>query len=795
MFMKARKYVLGALMIPMALFGIREGLNAQSLDLSKSVTNITTGSPGTNAAQGHVLEYTIVVRNIATVSLTNATLSDNIPAGSSYVAGSTTLNSAAVPDISGTMRYTSAGSLINTPLQAAGVLAPGATATIKFRVKVTANGGNITNFAIVQCKNGSTDIVQSTNTVFTNLTPDATCSRIFMSNAKTPDGTPQSSTKRYYRYLREMNTSNGTAGPILYDGEFGLCKEIVGGVVKPLGVGTVMKYVSAIAYDKDSNRIYFVNNYDNPRQVLCYVDLDEPAPRTAYQFTGYPLPSQAGSGWNINRMGYASDGFGYAITESGSEIIRFTIAPGNVPVITPLGPLINDATNGSDNDILSEVGGDVFGDGSGNLYLIANSSKLYKINPNTRITTFLGSVNPFPTATSNSIAVDASGTVYIGGGYQNVYTVNLTTMGGTSITGGSTTNVYTSGDYASCGFPVLAPALTANKSYRNINGRPVVVGGDTVEYRIDVTNTGNINAAGVKLFDDIPSTTNYIPGSTKLNGIPVPDVGGAMPFSVSGGRFINSLVEQSGIIKPGAAYKAVVTFNVKIAPLSYVCNQSKITLLDVNGNVIFINSNDPTLPGGQNPTCFFSDGSLPIKNLSFSGSLLGDRSQLKWTVKDEQLVDYYEVQYSPDGSNFMTIGEVYSKGNTTGANEYKFTDAVNTQSTNRFYRLRIVGTRGGDHSYSSIIRLSLKNLQTIRVQPNPFDEQITVNLQLRNAEQVQIKLVDFSGKEILRSDERLARGEHTINIPVAARLSPGVYILELYTGSDNSVSRHKLVRR
>src|SRR6185369_900226 len=150
------------------------------------------------------------------------------------------------------------------------------------------------------------------------------------------------------------------------------------------------------------------------------------SPICAKKYIGYPLETSIGTGWNINRMGFASDGMGYAITESGSDLIRFYINAVGIPVITRLGPLINDVINGG-NDVLSEVGGDIFGDGSGNLYLIANSSKLYKINPNTRITTFLGSVNPFPGGASNSIAINPAGTVYYGGAYQNVFTVSLAT--------------------------------------------------------------------------------------------------------------------------------------------------------------------------------------------------------------------------------------------------------------------------------------------------------------------------------------------------------------------------------
>lgn len=791
--MKTGKYLLVVLMmISASIIGMWESANAQSLDLSKKVDNITKATPGNLAAEGDILEYTIVVRSLASVNLTNTTVIDNIPAGTSYVAGSTTLNGGAVSDVGGKMPYTGSGNLVNTALRPAGVLAPGGSATIIFRVKVTANGGNVTNYAMVECLNGTNTIIQNTNTVFTNLTPDATCSVIYQSSAKTTSGTPDNFP---YRYFKTMSTANGTGGAILYNGETGLCRNALTNALLP--PGSVLRYASAIAYEKKSNRIYFVNNYSDSRQDLCYVDLDD-ATKTAYRYVGYTMETTLDDGWNINRMAFASDGFGYAITLNGRDIIRFSVNPAtNIPTITRLGALINDASNGS-FDILDERGGDIFGDGSGNLYLVANSSRMYKINPNSRIATYLGGVNPFPASASNSIAVDASGTVYIGGAYQNVFTVNLLTMAGSSITGGSTSNVWTSGDYTSCAFPVLAPALTANKTYRNINGSPIVVGGDTVEYRIEVINTGNINAAGVKLHDAIPTATTYIPGSTKLNNATVADVPvNIMPFSVAGGRSIQSPGEFTGIIRPGAANKVVLTFWAKVEPLHLVCNQSRITLLDVNGNTIFINTNDPTIPGNgsQNPTCFFSDGTLPIKSIDLKAAIQNDRSQLTFTVKEEQDIKYYEVQYAADGANFSPIGKVNAKGNTLGSHTYNFSDLTNTAPVNRYYRIRVVGINDNDVTLSKIVRVSLQNLQQIQIQPNPFQSDITIRMELRAAEQVRFRLVDISGKVIIQQSKQLARGDHSVTIPGGNRLSKGVYVMEVFTASDNNVVREKLIKQ
>lgn len=788
--MKTRSTILIALILLLLLWGMAEKSQAQSVDLSKSVANITTGGNGTSAAEGHVLEYTIVVKNLSTLNLTSSMLYDNIPAGSAYVAGTTTLNGVAVADVSGRMPYANTGAMINSPAAGAGILTPNNPATIKFRVRITANGGNVSNFAMLECISQGTSVTQSSNTVFTNLAPDPLCTIVYQSTAETTDGFPQSPSNKPYRYIKTVSTTDGTAGPMIYDGAAGLCYNAITGDALP--DGSVLTYASALAYDKNSNRIYFVNNYSNAPQDLSYIDLNA-SPVCARQFVGYPLETNLSSGWNINRMSFCSDGFGYAVTQNGQDIIRFSVDPGTgLPIIVRLGALIDDANNGS-NNILTESGGDIFGDGSGNLYLIANSSNLYKINPNTRVATFLGGVNPFP-GTSNSMAVDPAGNVYIGGAYQNVFNVNLASMGGSSIVTDPSNNVWNNGDFTSCGFPVLAPVLIANKTYRNINGNPFVVGGDTVEYVIEVMNTGNLNAAGVKLYDGIPATTNYIPNSTTLNGVPVADVSGAMPFSEAGGRLISSAGQANGIIRPGAAHKVVMTFRVKTAPNTYVCNQSKVMLFDMNGNTIFINTNDPTQGGvGLHPTCFFTNGVLPANNLSFKASIVDTRSILQWSIKEEYNVAWFEVEYSTDGANFTTLGKVYSKGNTAGINNYQFADDANTVSANRYYRLKITGVNSA-YTYSNVIRLNLQALQVTRIQPNPFDKVITVQLYLQRAERVQLRLVDIYGRVVYHAAEQLSKGTHSLTVQVPAGLAAGAYVISLLAGTDD-LYQQKLLKR
>lgn len=89
----------------------------------------------------------------------------------------------------------------------------------------------------------------------------------------------------------------------------------------------------------------------------------------------------------------------------------------------------------------------------------------------------------------------------------------------------------------------------------------IVDPGDTLRYTIDIRNSGAIAATGVVLTDALPTNTAYVPASTRLNGVPVPDVGGVSPLV--GGLSVQSADNPgAGIVSAGQS--AAVTFEVVV---------------------------------------------------------------------------------------------------------------------------------------------------------------------------------------------------------------------------------------
>jgi uncharacterized repeat protein (TIGR01451 family) len=80
----------------------------------EKVSSYVTGDPNVLMA-GETLRYTITVKNVGTDDAVDAMLRDEVPANTTYVAGSTTLNGVNVPDAASGTSPLSAGILIHAP--------------------------------------------------------------------------------------------------------------------------------------------------------------------------------------------------------------------------------------------------------------------------------------------------------------------------------------------------------------------------------------------------------------------------------------------------------------------------------------------------------------------------------------------------------------------------------------------------------------------------------------------------------------------------------------------------------
>jgi hypothetical protein len=166
---------------------------------------------------------------------------------------------------------------------------------------------------------------------------------------------------------------------------------------------------AAMAYDKKHERLYYTPMSINQ---LRYIDLKS---NKIYYFEDEPFGTVKGYGDvqnQITRMVIASDGNGYALSNDGNHLIRFTT--GKNPVITDLGALTDDGKN-EKMSVHSPggFGGDMIADADENLYLITANRNVFKISIESKSASHLGAIQGLPRGFSTNGAMVEEGSKVI----------------------------------------------------------------------------------------------------------------------------------------------------------------------------------------------------------------------------------------------------------------------------------------------------------------------------------------------------------------------------------------------
>lgn len=180
---------------------------------------------------------------------------------------------------------------------------------------------------------------------------------------------------------------------------------------------------------------------------------------------------------------------------------------------------------------------------------------------------------------------------------------------------------------------------------------------------------------------------------------------------------------------------------------------------------------------------------LPVVFSQFTGTGYDEGIALQWTTAQETRNERFEVERSADGQRFRQIGVVAARSEKSYPTHYRFEDNYPFPGEN-FYRLRQVDTDGGS-AYSETIVVQSLNTYTsgIRVFPNPFQKELTIQLPRHLSAEAQLRCVSATGQ--LVSKFSIQESQRILEIDLGP-LPPGAYFLLL---TDREVSwQHKLIK-
>ena len=180
---------------------------------------------------------------------------------------------------------------------------------------------------------------------------------------------------------------------------------------------------------------------------------------------------------------------------------------------------------------------------------------------------------------------------------------------------------------------------------------------------------------------------------------------------------------------------------------------------------------------------------LPVELTKFSGKAMDRYNMLQWTTATEDNASHMEVE-KMYGNTWRPIGSVDAKGFSSSESSYSLAD--NSPKSEEIYRLKMVDL-DGSFQYSEIISLTRKTIaDEVSVYPNPFKEDITINIDVTKEQSAAIKVYDISGKLILQNNMQLADGMNKLPINMSNQIE-GVYLLQVQL--ESGMIQKKIVRQ
>ncbi len=182
---------------------------------------------------------------------------------------------------------------------------------------------------------------------------------------------------------------------------------------------------------------------------------------------------------------------------------------------------------------------------------------------------------------------------------------------------------------------------------------------------------------------------------------------------------------------------------------------------------------------------------LPVQRLDCSVSLDGGIARINWTTENETNTAKFIVERSTDNAGFAAIGERPAAGNSAGIRSYNLADDVTTLNGLPvvYYRIRAVDI-DGRMAFSKIVALRMGTVKAaIRIWPNPFTDRVAVMLNASSASNLQVRLLDVSGRVLLIRQYNITRGNNQVNITGLESLARGTYTIECSTGTEKWIER------
>ncbi|MEJ8803942.1 Ig-like domain-containing protein [Pontibacter sp. H249] len=157
---------------------------------------------------------------------------------------------------------------------------------------------------------------------------------------------------------------------------------------------------------------------------------------------------------------------------------------------------------------------------------------------------------------------------------------------------------------------------------------------------------------------------------------------------------------------------------------------------------------------------------------------------IEWATAMEQDNYGFEVQVSENGTNYRKLAFVEAKNRNSSVKQvYKYVDKENGKNGTRYYRLKQLDTSGKFEYFGPKVVEFGSVANNVVVYPNPFENELSLNIEAEQDGLMEIVLVNAIGKQLIRKTVMVEKGVNTEQLLVDPSLPQGVYFVTTRMGS------------
>ncbi|HET9430256.1 MAG TPA: T9SS type A sorting domain-containing protein, partial [Chitinophagaceae bacterium] len=178
---------------------------------------------------------------------------------------------------------------------------------------------------------------------------------------------------------------------------------------------------------------------------------------------------------------------------------------------------------------------------------------------------------------------------------------------------------------------------------------------------------------------------------------------------------------------------------------------------------------------------------LPLKLMNFQGSLDKTNVSLAWTIGENQFADRFEVERSTNGKDFSSVGMVFASS-LSGDEDYEFRDNM-PSSGKAFYRLKMYDkSQKAEYSRTLLFQKEMK-ASALTIINNPATDKLSLSFNATSGNKAAISLYDLGGRKVMTREITVYEGTNSFSFSLPVSLQSGMYIAEVYTGTERITAR------